>query len=106
MSVMTSVLSFDVTCLAAIVYGLGHHPRFLMHDSPREGDMEGPLFRRLFEIVHELEKKFDPPGCASFQYIVTTTSEPPDHLADPLGPYVVEMLDSTSDDGRLLRRRF
>lgn len=106
LSVMTSVLAFDVTCLAASVYGLGHHPRFLMHDSPREGDMEGPLFRRLFEIVHELEAQFDDPGCVSFQYIVTTTSEPPAHLADSQGPYVVEMLDSTSDDGRLLRRRF
>lgn len=106
LSVMTSVLAFDVSCLAASVYGLGQHPRFLMHDSPREGDMEGPLFRRLFEIVHELESQFSDANHVSFQYIVTTTSEPPAHLANPDGPYVVETLDATSENGRLLRRRF
>lgn len=106
LSVMTSVLAFDVSCLAASVYGLGQHPRFLMHDSPREGDMEGPLFRRLFEIVHELETHFSDPNHVSFQYIVTTTSEPPAHLANPDGPYVAETLDATSENGRLLRTRF
>jgi hypothetical protein len=106
LSVMTTVLAFDVTSLAASVYGLGEHPRFLMHDSPREGDMEGPLFRRLFEIVHELETQFTDPSDISFQYIVTTTSEPPAHLANPKGQYVVETLEATSENGRLLRRMF
>lgn len=106
LSVMTSVLAFDVSCLAASVYGIGQHPRFLMHDSPREGDMEGPLFRRLFEIVHELETQFADPSEASFQYIVTTTSEPPIQLANPDGPYVVESLDATNAGGRLLRTTF
>ena len=106
LSVMTTVLAFDVSCLAASVYGLGHHPRFLMHDSPREGDMEGPLFRRLFEIVHELESQFVATDQMSFQYIVTTTTAPPTDLADEKGPYVRETLDASSDDGRLLRRRF
>ena len=106
LSVMTTVLAFDVSCLAASVYGQGQHPRFLMHDSPREGDMEGPLFRRLFEIVHELESRFTDTEAVSFQYIVTTTSEPPNDLANPKGPYVVETLDATSEDGRLMRRRF
>ena len=106
LSVMTSVLAFDISCLAASVYGLSQHPRFLMHDSPREGDMEGPLFRRLFEIVHELETQFNDPNTVSFQYIVTTTSEPPDQLANPNTPFVVETLDATTEDGRLLRTKF
>ncbi len=106
LSVMTTVLAFDVSCLAASVYGLGNHPRFLMHDSPREGDMEGPLFRRLFEIVHELETQFDNPESISFQYIVSTTSEPPTALADEDGPYVRLTLDATSDEGRLLCKKF
>ncbi|PQO38864.1 hypothetical protein C5Y96_03050 [Blastopirellula marina] len=106
MSVMTTVLAFDVSCLAASVYGIGHHPRLLLHDSPREGDMEGPLFGRLFEIVEELESKFDSSHNVSFQYIVTTTSEPPRHLASSKGPYVVETLDATTDDGLLMRKRF
>ncbi len=49
------VSSFDLDCPAASVNGLRQYLRFLMHDSPRECDTEGPLFRRLFEIVHELE---------------------------------------------------
>lgn len=106
LSVMTTVLAFDVSCLAANVYGLGSHPRFLMHDSPREGDMEGPLFRRLFEIVHELETQFGDPETISFQYIVSTTSEPPSTLADESGPYVRLTLDATDDKGRLLCKTF
>ena len=103
MSVMTTVLAFDIACVPASAYGVGHHPRFLMHDSPREGDMEGPLFRRLFEIVHDLEKQFTNAADVSFQYIVTTTSEPPRALSNPHGPYVVLTLDATDDDGRLRR---
>ncbi len=106
---MTTVLAFDVSCLAASVYGLGQHPRFLMHDSPREGDMEDPLFRRLFEIIHELETQFTNSEEISFQYIVTTTSEPPTHLAER--PYVILTPDATNDkngdaEGRLMKRKF
>lgn len=104
LSVMTTVLAFDVCALAASIAGIGHHPRFLLHDSPREGDMEGPLFRRLFEIVFELESMFDDPEDISFQYIVTTTSNPPKNLSKR--PYVVEILDATTDDDRLMRKRF
>ena len=104
LSVMTTVLAFDVSCLAASLSGIGEHPRLLLHDSPREGDMEGPLFRRLFEIVFELESLFNNPEDVSFQYIVTTTSKPPTHLAKR--PYVVETLDATTDDGLLMRQRF
>lgn len=106
LSVMTAVLAFDIACLAAGLRGIGHHPRFLMHDSPREGDMEPPLFSRLFEVVHELEINSGGRERAGFQYIVTTTTEPPEALADPNGPYVRQTLDRNDDDGLLLRRRF
>ena len=104
LSVMTTVLAFDVSSLAASVSGIGQHPRLLLHDSPREGDMEGPLFRRLFEIVFELESLFADTDDISFQYIVTTTSNPPTRLAKK--PYVIETLDATNDAGRLMRKRF
>lgn len=78
----------------------------MMQESPREGDMERPLFRRLFEIVHQMETQFSNANHVSFQYIVTTTSEPPVHLADPDGQYVVETRDATSENGRLLKLRF
>lgn len=106
LSVMTTVLAFDIACLAASFCGLGHHPRLLMHDSPREGDMEGPLFRRLFEVIHELEQLFPSSNDVSFQYIVTTTSEPPSHLIEPGSPYIVLTLDATQDEGRLMKLQF
>ena len=106
LSVMTTVLTFDIACVAASMDGTGHHPRFLMHDSPREGDMEGPLFRRLFEVVHYLETQFKNPEDISFQYIVTTTTLPPSELADEDGPYVRLTLDAIDDSNRLLKVKF
>lgn len=106
LSVMTTVLAFDVACVAASVNGIGSHPRFLMHDSPREGDMEGPLFRRLFEVVHELEGEFEDGDRVSFQYIVTTTTAPPEELGNPAGPYVRATLDARSVDDLLLQGKF
>ena len=104
LSVMTTVLAFDIATLSTSVRGVGHHPRFLMHDSPREGDMEAPLFARLFEVVHELEQEFENPNTISFQYIVTTTTSPPDQLA--VKPFVVETLNARKDKGLLLKQRF
>lgn len=106
LSVMTTVLAFDISCVAGSVSGIGHHPRFLMHDSPREGDMEAPLFRRLFEVIHELESEFEEYDVVSFQYIVTTTTAPPSELGDESGPYVRETLDARDELGLLLKRRF
>jgi hypothetical protein len=105
-SVMISVLACNVSCVAVSIDDVGQHPRCLIHDSPREGEMEGPLLRRLFEIVHELETQFSDPNHVDFHYNVTTTSEPPTHQADADSPYVVETLDATSENGRLLRRKF
>ncbi len=104
LSVMTTVLAFDIACVGASVGGIGRHPCFLMHDSPREGDMEAPLFRRLFEIVYELESEFEDPGNVSFQYIVTTTTAPPKALDKQ--PYVRETLDARSEGGLLLKVKF
>ncbi|WP_437202057.1 hypothetical protein [Planctomicrobium sp. SH664] len=106
LSVMTTVLAFDVSSVAASITGLGNHPRLLLHDSPREGDMEGPLFSRLFEVVHGLESLFDSEDDISFQYIVTTTTPPPPKFADESGPYVRLTLDARKDAERLLGRAF
>jgi hypothetical protein len=105
LSVMATVLAFDASCMAASMVGFGSHPRLLIHDSPREGDMEEPLFHRLFEMAVHLESLFldrEP----SFQYIVTTTSPPPATLASEDGPYVRLTLDARIPQGRLLKRVF
>ena len=104
LSVMTTVVAFDIASLSTSVRGIGQHPRFLMHDSPRDGDVEASLFAKLFEIVRELEQEFEDPDTISFQYIVTTTTSPPDSAG--IKPFVVETLDARKEKGLLLKQRF
>jgi hypothetical protein len=69
-------VAYDFTALVAGLNGVGHHPGFLLHDSPRESDMEPSLYRPIFELIAELESR----APDSFQYIVTTTEHPPSVL--------------------------
>lgn len=97
------VLSLDLACLSAGICGLGTHPRFLIHDSPREGDLELHIYHRLFEFILELERAFGKRE-PSFQYIVTTTTPPPKGLA--IAPHTIATLNSKKPSGLLLRTNF
>lgn len=101
LSIMTTVLAFDLSMLAASIEGNGSHPRLLIHDSPREGDMEEPLFHQLFRVARSLELLFGGEE-PSFQYIVTTTTSPPPELADEAGPFVRLTLDARKPEEHLL----
>ena len=90
-------LSYDFTALTGRLCGLGHHPGFLLHDSPRESDLEISLYHQFFEFVHDLEKR----APNSFQYIVTTTEAPPDHIIEN---HVRLPLDGSKPKGRLYRQ--
>lgn len=74
------LISFDLAALAWSMEGHGAHPRFLIHDSPREADMAGDIYDGLFNAAIELENAFPPGTEPNFQYIVTTTAHPPEHL--------------------------
>lgn len=93
----------DLACLSASICGLGHFPRLLIHDSPREADLESHIYARLFEFVLELERSFNG-QLASFQYIITTTTPPPDDFKAE--PYLRLLLDRRHPDGLLLRQEF
>jgi hypothetical protein len=54
-------------------------------------------------VVSELEGQFGEQE-SSFQYLVTTTTRPPNELATP--PFVRLTFDAHNDEGRLLRTRF
>jgi len=89
-----TTLLFDYSALLARLHGIGHHPGFLMHDSPRESDMEQSLYRPLFRLIKHLSTA----APLAFQYIITTTEEPPEDLgADP----VVLSLDGSKEEGYL-----
>ena len=72
------LISFDIAAMAWSMEGRGHHPRFLIHDSPREADMAEDIYAGLFEAALALESQFQAGTEPSFQYIVTTTARPPE----------------------------
>lgn len=103
MTTSIHVLGFDLACTAASICGLGHLPRLLILDGPREGDMEPTLFERVFEVIHGWEA-MTPDAEPAFQAIVTTTTPPPEDLCAP--PFTRLVLDSTEESGLLLKTGF
>lgn len=93
-------LIFDVAALAlGMTNTAAHHPRFLMHDSPREADLAAGIYASLFTVARALEEASG--GLPAFQYIVTTTEPPPESLNKK--PWVLDpVLDASSQEGRLL----
>jgi len=95
------ILIFDLAALISSVEGRGFHPRFLIHDGPREADMAADLYQKIFLLAHELELAFGK-GTPGFQYIVTTTEPPPVDLQDSKSQ-LVPVLDASTKTGRLFR---
>ncbi len=70
----------DVAAMMCSCQGIGHHPRFLLHDSPREADLDRHIYSRYLRFMWNLTNHFGGQDKAPFQYIVTTTSKPPKEL--------------------------
>lgn len=69
------ILAFDLAAMSRSIEGATRVPAFLLHDSPREADLGLSIYHELFRLVRDLEGAADQPP---FQYIVTTTTEPPE----------------------------
>ena len=93
------VLAFDLAVLCLSIEGATRVPAFLIHDSPREADLGLSIYHRLFRLVAEIEGSGSPP---QFQYIVTTTTRPPEDLA--VEPWLRLTLRGSPGTERLLRR--
>jgi len=75
------ILAFDLAAMCRSIEGETRVPALLLHDSPREADLGLSIYHELFRLVRDLEGTADQPP---FQYIVTTTTEPPEAFkADP-----------------------
>jgi hypothetical protein len=96
---IVKLLVFDYAALVASINGIGNHPRFLVHDSPKEADMDDAVYAQFFELMGEMEAKQE--GPAAFQYIVTTTSPPPEARRE--SDCVVCELDANQAKTRLLK---
>lgn len=96
---VTKWLAFDLAALAlGITTKETYHPRFLIHDSPRESDLAPEIYGGLFLAAKELEGTLG--ENAPFQYIVTTTEPPPHQLETK--PWLRLVLDASLPEGRIL----
>lgn len=93
------VLAFDLAVLCLSIEGATRVPAFLVHDSPREADLGLSIYHRLFRLVTEIEAFGEAP---QFQYIITTTTRPPEDLA--VEPWLRMTLRGSPGTERLLRR--
>lgn len=99
-------LAFDLAAVVSSIEGRGEHPRFLIHDGPREGDMARIIYDRFFVYVAELERAFASRDGANFQYLITTTTPPPKNMRQGSRWLLDPVLDSRKKDGRLLKEDF
>ncbi|MHB1494290.1 MAG: hypothetical protein ACYCUY_02415 [Acidithiobacillus sp.] len=93
------VIAFDLAVMCMSIEGGVRLPAFLIHDSPREADLGLSVYHRLFHLVRNLEQG---EGQPLFQYIVTTTTRPPDDLSDM--PWLRGKLGGAPTEARLLGR--
>lgn len=96
---LVKVLAFDLATLCRSIEGATQIPALLIHDSPRSSDLGLSIYHELFHLMRELEEVG---GAPLFQYIVTTTSRPPDEL---VGDDRVRLkLKGAPAEARLFRR--
>lgn len=79
------------------------HPGLVVHDCPREADMSEKLYQEFLLLVTEGEEQLRREGRVPFQYIVTTTSPPPDALCNE--PFLRLELHPGIEGGLLFKRR-
>lgn len=75
-----SILLADIAVLLMGSLGAASHPGILIHDSPREADLGGHIYRRLLLSVAEVAGELVVDDTVPFQQIVTTTTPPPTTL--------------------------
>lgn len=98
------VLLGDIVCLLdSAVSEDSNHPGFLVHDCPREADMSERLYREFFLAAAEAAEQLGNDGAVPFQFIVTTTSAPPEELEG--APYVILELAPGADEALLFKRQ-
>lgn len=91
------VVAFDLAALAMTIEGRTRLSGFLVHDSPREADLGRSIYNRLFGLASRLEA-FGPRPL--FQYIVTTTTEPPEEFRS--APWLCLLIKGAPAEERLL----
>ncbi|MCU7870686.1 MAG: hypothetical protein KZQ98_19515 [Candidatus Thiodiazotropha sp. (ex Lucinoma borealis)] len=99
------ILLGDAVCMYNAATTNSALPAFLLHDCPREADMSIHLYSNYLLQLATMEDQLSPDGCLPpFQYILTTTSPPPNRLQKK--QFMRLKLDPCSDDTLLFGKRF
>ncbi|ANK83545.1 MAG: hypothetical protein TEF_16060 [Rhizobiales bacterium NRL2] len=91
------ILAFDLACLCLSIEGRTRIPAFLIHDSPREADLGQTIYDAHFRLLRALEEEL---AGRTFQYVITTTTRPPQDLNK--APWRREVLRGAPGSERLL----
>lgn len=97
------ILVGDLVCLLDSSHPASAFPSLLIHDCPREADMGPRPYRDFLHLIERIEREAYG-DAVPFQYIVTTTTPPPESLQEE--PYLRLTLDPSQDEGLLFGRRF
>lgn len=98
------VLLGDITTLLdSALSDASLHPGLIVHDCPREADMSERLYREFLLLVGEAETQLRMGNAVPFQYVVTTTSPPPNPLSK--APYLVLELRPGDEKDSLFKKR-
>ena len=94
-----AVLLADLAILTESSSGAVCHPGLLIHDSPREADLNVKLYERVLDTALSLMP--DEHGNLPYQYIVTTTTPPSSSLLQ----HAATALELSSGDGSLFKQQ-
>jgi hypothetical protein len=97
-----AILLTDLSCLLLAAENACVHPGLVIHDSPREADLGGRVYRRFLECMASIHTELGSASAAPFQYIITTTTAPPAALQ--AGKFLCLRLSTESTDKLLLKR--
>jgi len=95
-------IAFDLAAIIQSIEGKGLHPRFLIHDGPREGDMARIVYARLFLLARHIEGAFQGRS-PTFQYILTTTTPPPSDMQEGSEWLLCDPMKGNDKSRKLLR---
>ena len=94
------LLALDLALMKYSINSQGYHPRFLIHDSPREADLAKDIYSRF--LMYAAKNMMPKELVENYQYIITTTEPPPKELQEE-GYLLKPILNASKAEERLFK---